>query len=463
MPRARQAHTLGICGVASMLGLALAAALSSGVPFALQDHRMFVQAYVGTAGPFAMIVDTGSDGLAVTPDVAHRLALRMKPVGAVDGAGAGKLRAETTTIAGLRVGNTRFATAAAYVLDLSAIQHGIGLSHLDGIIGYDQLKRYRVVVDMHDRRIAFANAPIATPSNAVQTPFVQTDTFLRVPATVDGVHGTFVVDTGDRSQLTLFKQFAAVNDFAHFATVRNAVTGFGVGGPVYGDLLRTTLQAFDTTTTDIVTRIPLARTGAFATSPEAGSIGNGFLERFNVVYDYPGHRIVTWPVATAVADTSTFRLPPVPSSPTAALARHAIFGAGVAQAANGIAVTIVSPNGPAYAAGLRHGDIVREMGDRTVIVPADFYRAAHDAPAGRVLEVTYTRDGSIHHALVTPITAAQESYPGVSTTYGSVVVDNSLRRTLLTMPADAKGPLPAVLIVGGIGCYSIDVAASAQD
>jgi alpha-beta hydrolase superfamily lysophospholipase len=446
-----------------MLGLALAAALSSGVPFTLQDHRMIVQAYIGNVGPFSMIVDTGSEELAVTPVVARRLGLHLHPAGSISGAGAGKMSIETATVSGVRVGNTRFAPTTALVLDLSRIQRGIGFSHLDGIIGYEQLQRYRVLIDMDRRRIAFSSAPIAAPSGATQTPFAQTDSFLRIPATVDGVHGTFVVDTGDRSQLTLFRHFADANDFAHFTTISNALTGFGVGGPVYADMFRTTLQTLGVMANDVVTRIPLARTGAFATAPEAGSIGNGFLERFNIVYDYPDHRMVSWPVVHTVADTSTFRLAAVPRAPSVLLARHAIFGAAVAQKTAGVTITLAAPSGPAYAAGLRTGDVIRSMGDREIVVPADFYQAAHDATAGRTLVVSYVRNGAAGRADVVPASAVHESYPGVTTTYGSVTADNSLRRTLLTVPSDAKGPVPAVLIIGGIGCYSIDVAANPQD
>src|SRR5580692_6970638 len=149
-----------------MLGLALAAALSSGVPFALQDHRIIVQAYIGNAGPFSMVVDTGSSELGVTPAVARRLGLHVHPAGFVSGAGAGKISIGRASISGLRVGNTHFATAPdALVIDLSRIQHGIGFSRFDGIIGYEQLQRYRVLVDMDRQRIAFSNAPIAAPTD----------------------------------------------------------------------------------------------------------------------------------------------------------------------------------------------------------------------------------------------------------------------------------------------------------
>ena len=58
---------------------------------------------------------------------------------------------------------------------------------------------------------------------------------------------------------------------------------------------------------------------------------------------------------------------------------------------------------------------------------------------------------------------ARESDPAVDTRYDAVDVDRSLRRTLVTVPHGASGKHPAVLLIGGIGCFSVDVASNAQD
>ncbi|HEY6327411.1 MAG TPA: alpha/beta fold hydrolase [Candidatus Cybelea sp.] len=446
-----------------MLGLTLLAVISADVPFSLQDHRIIVQVFARRTGPLSMVVDTGSDGLLLTPEAARRVGVAIKWGGSISGAGAGRARSGTTIVPSLQIGNLRFGDVPAIVADLSRIRRGIGFRHLDGIVGYDQLKRYRIFVDMDRRRLTFSSGMLPVPKDAATTAFTQADGFVRVPAAVDGVHGTFVVDTGDRSQLTLFRGFADANDFGHFASVRNALTGFGVGGPVYSDLMRTTLQAFATTNPDVITRLPLAKTGAFAADADAGSIGNGFLERFNVVYDYPDGKMLTWPVKTPVADSSTFRLPAVPSTPAHTLSRHALFGAAAGLKPGGVTLTYVTSNGPAYRAGLRVGDVVRSMGGRPIATTTDFYESVHDATGGATLAVDFTRGGATRQVAVTLGTAANESAPGVTTLYRDVVVDNSLRRTILTLPSDAARPLPAVLIIGGIGCFSVDVAANAED
>lgn len=446
-----------------MLALIFAAVVSGSVPFTLQDHRIFVNATIGGAGPFAMIVDTGSSGLVITPEVAQRIGLAGKPAGYMTGAGSGRIAATSVTVRGLRLGNVRFAPAQALVGDLSPIAKGIGFKRLDGVIGYDQFKAFRMTIDADSRRLRFSSGPVAAPSTSFVTPFTLDGDLPFVNAAVDGVHGSFLVDTGDRSQLTLFKPFAQANDFFHFATVRNALTGYGVGGPLYADLLRTTLQAFGTTAPDVATRLPLASHGGFASAQYAGSIGYGFLERFNVVFDYPNGRIETWPAKNPPAGSALFHVPAIPSAPVGTLARHALFGAAAAQEPGGVTLTFVAPDGPAAVAGLRSGDVLQKIGDGQIATAADYYTAVHDAAAGTPIGVTFARNGSSQRATVMLGTAANEADPGVKTVYGSVTVDDSLRRTILTLPQNASGKLPAVLVVGGIGCFSVDVATNPND
>lgn len=446
-----------------MLFLVLAAAIGGSVPFTLQDNRIFVQASIGNAGPFAMIVDTGSSGLVITPDVARRIALPGKPAGYMTGAGSGRVAATAVTVRKLSIDRVQFDTAQALVGDLSPIRKAIGFKRLDGVIGYDQFKHFRVLIDADSRRLTFSSTPVAVPANGFETPFTIDGGLPFVKAAVDGVHGTFLVDTGDRSQLTLFKPFAEANDFFHFATVRNALTGYGIGGPLYADLLRTTLQAFGATAPDVVTRLPLASSGAFASADYAGSIGYGFLDRFNVVFDYPDGRMETWPAVNPPKDTSLVAIPEIPPAPPGRLARHALFGAAAMQRQAGVTLTVVSEGGPAYAAGLRPGDVIEKLGQRPIVKTADFYTAVHDASAGAAIDVTFVRDGAQQHAVVKLGTAPDEADSGVRTLYNGVTVDNSLRRTIVTLPGSVKDKLPAVLVVGGIGCYTVDNATNRND
>jgi alpha-beta hydrolase superfamily lysophospholipase len=59
--------------------------------------------------------------------------------------------------------------------------------------------------------------------------------------------------------------------------------------------------------------------------------------------------------------------------------------------------------------------------------------------------------------------APDEQDPQVTTIYGAIDVEDSLRRTLLTVPRNTTTRQPGVLIIGGIGCYPVDVASNTED
>ena len=90
--------------------------------------------------------------------------------------------------------------------------------------------------------------------------------------------------------------------------------------------------------------------------------------------------------------------------------------------------------------------------------------AALHRPAGQMVALTITRDGSTRHLSLVLNGAARESDPTVETLYDSVAVDGTLRRTLSRLvPKGDTSRRPAVLFVGGIGCYSIDNALDRND
>jgi pimeloyl-ACP methyl ester carboxylesterase len=123
----------------------------------------------------------------------------------------------------------------------------------------------------------------------------------------------------------------------------------------------------------------------------------------------------------------------------------------------------VLPNSPAQSAGVRAGDVIASVdGVATPTIPA-YLSEIHTLHAGESVSVALTRDGKPLTLTVRLAQPPDENDPAVSTRYGSITVDGSLRRVLVTIPKDARAPLPGVLIIGGIGCYSIDVAADPQD
>jgi predicted aspartyl protease len=283
-----------------LLSIILAASVSQGdqatsVPFTLFDNRMVIEVSIDDRGPFSMIVDTGSTSVVITPGVARRLGLAARAAGSATGAGSGAVSLSTTHLSSVAIGSLVFKNLQSEVLDLSRIQRAFGFPRLDGIIGYDILRRLRVGVDMDAARLTLSYPRLPVPENATAVEFtVDANGIPQLPGAVDGVRGTFVVDTGDRSSLTLFRHFAQAHDFYRDAPVRNAITGVGIGGPIYSDVRRTTVSLFGSTIPGVVTRASRDKGGAFVSAPQDASVGTGLLKRFNVVYDYPDSKLFAW-------------------------------------------------------------------------------------------------------------------------------------------------------------------------
>jgi predicted aspartyl protease len=356
---------------------AVPASNSATVPFTLFDNRMLVQVSLDNKGPFTMIVDTGSGEVVVTPSVARSLGLSSRRAGFASGAGSASAAFSVTRVPAVTIGSLRFGDTPAEVLDLSQIRHAFGFPRLDGIIGYSILHRFRVGIDMDDQRMTLAASSPAVPKTAASVPFTVGDGLIHVPAAVNGVDGSFIIDTGDRSSLTLFRHFAQANNFYRDAPVRNVVTGIGIGGPIYSDVMRTTVSLFGTTISGVVTRASRDRGGAFAVGTDDASVGQGLLKRFNIVYDYPDRTIFAWPsrffhnadrYVPLAFDHGVLRAgqpgsdPTILPTPSPRLPRHAVFGARVAQSAGVVRASFVVAGSPAAQAGLLAGDVIRAIG-----------------------------------------------------------------------------------------------------
>lgn len=242
-----------------------------------------------------MILDTGSPSIAITPQVAAKLGVAVQNAGTVAGAGNHAAKSGRAVITTLSLANLTFAKMAADVLDLTEIRTKLRFPRLDGIIGYPVLKQFATFVDVDKMTITFSREEPPLPSNATATHFE--GVLPQISGEIDGVAGKVLVDSGDRSSLTLFGPFAKRNGFfGRYPSRKNIVTGYGLGGPVFADVFELpTLDVLGSQLVNVVTRASRQTGGVFASTADSASIGTGVLKRFNVVYDYPHGLIVAWP------------------------------------------------------------------------------------------------------------------------------------------------------------------------
>lgn len=138
------------------------------------------------------------------------------------------------------------------------------------------------------------------------------------------------------------------------------------------------------------------------------------------------------------------------------LPRRSMLGAGAETGESGVHITQVFENTAAARAGLAVGDIVVSVGDRTFTDAAGFVTAVRASRAGRATPFAILRGGVAQTIPVILTEAPREEAADLVISYESVRVDGTLRRTIVTAPRGARQRRPAMLLVGGIGCYSLD-------
>jgi Aspartyl protease/PDZ domain len=354
--------------------------IATTIPYRAIDNRVIISCRVDGHGPYSFILDTGAQ-FSITPGVARELRLKTTPAGRLSGAGNATQTFSTTRVPSLALGGFKFANMRAVVIDLSEVKNNIGFPQLDGTIGSETLVRFRTKIDPDRKRVTFSRAPLPVPANATRIPFTIQDGIITVPGTIDGIAGRILIDTGDRSSLTLFGPFARRYDFYHrYHALRNALTGFGLGGPIYGDVFRLrSLHVLGANLGGVVARASRQHGGIFATGTEAGSIGGGVLRRFEVVYDYPGGALEVWPSNAAPGPDPYDRA-----------------GMWLSRSGRAVVVRDVSPGGPAAAGGIVAGDTILALNGRYLrdaLLP-DVRAQLATLPTGTTVRLIVRSDGT---------------------------------------------------------------------
>jgi pimeloyl-ACP methyl ester carboxylesterase len=155
------------------------------------------------------------------------------------------------------------------------------------------------------------------------------------------------------------------------------------------------------------------------------------------------------------------------TQPTAPLPRKALFGAQLrpptveerAKAGlgenEGVALGNVLPNLSAEGAGLKAGDIVVRLSGKPVASPQDCIAILRSANGGDTVEVEFVREGKREMRKVRMVERPKQKPDGFDVVYDQVEAQGKRIRLILTKP-QTPGRHPVVLLIGGIGAYSVD-------
>ncbi len=251
------------------------------VPLRSYAGLLFVAVRIhGITGNF--LLDSGSQGIVISPSLAQRL--NLVPQGRLQVSGIARTAANGIVALGaLHIGPVRVPVKVASVVDLSkVINQGFPV---DGVLGYPFFAEAEVRIhpDLHELTIA---KPGALP---VRGSPIAIDTDRELPemlATLNGVQGRFYVDTGDTAELLVFQHFLGRHP-GLVSTIGNAqVLERGIGGWNYATKVVVDQLYFGPFRMfHRFANVVLAKHGAFADRNDAGNIGYATLRNFVMTFD----------------------------------------------------------------------------------------------------------------------------------------------------------------------------------
>lgn len=322
------------------------------VPFDLYHNRAYLQLSVNGSRPLWFVLDSGASFTVINVERAKELGLTMKDEGEVAnfGAGEGKTKIASVKVASFNFAGVTWPGRNVLALPLDYLEPYEGRK-LDGILGYDFLKRFVVEVDYPHRTISLYDpAGYAYSGGGAIIPIEEEGKwiFVRGTITVAGrapIETRLQIDSGARGALELRRPF--VEKHRLLASVSMTFPGirYGVGGDAPQLLGRVeSLRVGPFPIQKPVTGFSQAKKGETAAGEVAGTINGNILRRFRVIFDYARGRMVWEPGPDAAAP-------------------YEYDMSGTLLKADGhdfktITVYRVFAHSPAVEAGLHEGDVI---------------------------------------------------------------------------------------------------------
>lgn len=253
------------------------------VPIQITDNRPFVEVMIKDK-IFYFVVDTGGFNL-IDLDAAKSLDLKLTEQTQTGGTGEETVDTWTTKLDSFFIGERNFKKWKFYVLSIKNIKEGLKLPYLDGVIGYDLFRNSIIQIDYPKK--TFSILPSFEGKNGI--PFTLFGSHIpKIKVEIDGIESEFILDTGDRSQLTLSKKFSQkLIEQNKYQLSEEKITGHGIGGPIQAKTFDLkSLKFGNVSEENVLTRVPTLTRGAFAEDNFYGSIGSGILKKYRVTIDY---------------------------------------------------------------------------------------------------------------------------------------------------------------------------------
>lgn len=260
------------------------------VPMQEHDGHYYVQVRINDH-PFVFLVDTGAQAVVLDSHAAAEAGIT--PQGHLEVAGA--QRTGGLGVASLNAIEIGTATLPLRVVSVLDLRHVTGSFQADGVLGYPFFASAEVTFDAAAKTMTFGKPGSLHPAGSAM-PVDVDRRLVEMNATVNGVEGRFVIDTGNSGELLLFRPFMKQHDGLIPAGDRQFANSYGVGGAVQA--LTAIVDELDLGPYHFYNRyanLMLAEQGAFADRFDAGNVGAAVLRNLVVTFDVSNAKIYAAP------------------------------------------------------------------------------------------------------------------------------------------------------------------------
>ena len=372
--------------IAAILALAspLAAAEPGrdvGFPISVEQNTVYV-AVTARGRPLGeFILDTGSQEVVLDSDAVHRAGVRSVGSATLTGAGRGNMDAEVLAPLTLAVGGAAIRLNEAFAAPIGARLAPFEDRRIGGLVGGRFFAEHVVEVDFAGRRVTLHDpARFAYRGDGVRIP-LSFDHGAPVAAgalvLADGrrLPLRLLVDLGADASVLVGERFARAHpELRRLAPSLIEPLSAGVGGETrYAFARLPGLEIGGDLTAGLA--IGLSVNGSLSGAYYDALLGEPFLARHRVIFDYPHRELILEPAAEAAPD---------------AFDRS---GAFLVQAGGPrLVVRAVAPGTPAAQAGVRPGDVLRALdGEAAETLTLARVRAALSAPGDHVVAILVRR------------------------------------------------------------------------
>ena len=275
------------------------------IKFRIANHELFIPVRLAVApgDTLNFMFDSGAGTTLVDSAAASRLQVSATAGHEVTSAG-GTAAMKMTNDLSLLLGSIRLDGLTAVISDLSGASAIMGL-RMDGIIGYDILKRYPLSIDMDRQHIIIysreQDLPLqgGTPLSFVFFPQIPFLPEIRASFTASNGQtytGNYLLDTGAGLTALLNTPYIATENLDALPGKRMTVRTEGVTGPSERTIIRIATFGFSGFLfNDLPVQLARTHGGISAITGVAGLLGNELLYRFNLLFDYPRQAIYLTP------------------------------------------------------------------------------------------------------------------------------------------------------------------------